>query len=90
MLRPSASGTGDISASGGAQEPHKKIQAQGDNVRALKASKATKDVVDTEVKILLQLKADYKAATGHECKPAVVDKPSSSSGTKSSSHEKQK
>ncbi|KAL3222901.1 hypothetical protein MRX96_028331 [Rhipicephalus microplus] len=87
---PPASGTGDISASGGAQELDKKIQAQGDKVRALKASKATKDVVDTEVKTLLQLKADYKAATGQEWKPAAVEKPSSSSGTKSSSQEKQK
>ncbi|KAH8042832.1 hypothetical protein HPB51_025884 [Rhipicephalus microplus] len=86
---PPASGTGDISASGGAQELDKKIQAQGDKVRALKASKATKDVVDTEVKTLLQLKADYKAATGQEWKPAAVEKPSSSSGTKSS-QEKQK
>ncbi|KAL1481757.1 hypothetical protein MTO96_034234 [Rhipicephalus appendiculatus] len=87
---PPASGTGDISATGGAQELDKKIQAQGDKVRALKASKAAKDVVDAEVKTLLQLKADYKAATGQEWKPAASEKSSSSSSTKSSSQDKQK
>ncbi|KAH7960307.1 hypothetical protein HPB49_018598 [Dermacentor silvarum] len=87
---PPASGTGDISAAiGGAQELDKKIQAQGDKIRALKASKAAKDVIDPEVKTLLQLKADYKAATGQEWKPAAAEQ-SSSSGTKLSSQEKQK
>ncbi|KAH7986235.1 hypothetical protein HPB52_025115 [Rhipicephalus sanguineus] len=79
---PPASGTGDISVTGGAQELDKKIQAQADKVRALKANKAAKDVVDVE--------ADYKAATGQEWKPAAVEKSSSSSSTKSSSQEKQK
>lgn len=87
---PAASGTGDISAAiGGAQELDKKIQAQGDKIRVLKASKAAKDVIDPEVKTLLQLKADYKAATGQEWKPAAAEQ-SSSSGTKLSSQEKQK
>lgn len=51
-----------------------KIAAQGEKVRELKAKKAEKSVVDGEVKVLLQLKADYKALTGQEWKPGVVAK----------------
>lgn len=52
----------------------KKIAAQGDKIRDLKAKKAEKAIIDDEVKILLQLKADYKALTGQEWKPGVVPK----------------
>ncbi|XP_077511678.1 glutamyl-prolyl-tRNA synthetase [Amblyomma americanum] len=86
---PPASGTGDVSAAASAQELNNKIQAQGDKIRTLKASKAAKDVIEPEVKTLLQLKADYKSATGQEWKPA--SEPSASGSTKSSSsQEKQK
>ncbi|XP_076663274.1 glutamyl-prolyl-tRNA synthetase [Andrena cerasifolii] len=56
----------------GSEEMSKKIQEQGDKVRQLKASKAKKDIVDQEVKALLKLKADYKAATGKEWKPPAA------------------
>jgi len=49
-----------------------KIVAQGDKIRELKASKAAKDVIKPEVDILLALKAEYKAATGAEWKPAAT------------------
>ncbi|KAI4497930.1 hypothetical protein M0802_007046 [Mischocyttarus mexicanus] len=45
------------------------IQKQGDKVRQLKSAKASKDVIDQEVKVLLNLKSEYKTATGQEWKP---------------------
>ncbi|XP_014601281.1 PREDICTED: bifunctional glutamate/proline--tRNA ligase [Polistes canadensis] len=45
------------------------IQKQGDKVRQLKSEKASKDVIDQEVKVLLNLKSEYKAATGQEWEP---------------------
>ncbi|XP_076642990.1 glutamyl-prolyl-tRNA synthetase [Halictus rubicundus] len=48
------------------------VQKQGDKVRQLKASKAGNDVIDQEVKLLLKLKADFKAATGQEWKPSAA------------------
>lgn len=50
-------------------ELNSKINEQGDKIRKLKSAKTAKDVVDAEVKILLLLKADYKAATGRDWKP---------------------
>ena len=47
-------------------------QAQGDAVRKLKSAKADKAEVDAAVKLLLQLKADFKAATGNDWKPAAA------------------
>ncbi|KAH8264319.1 hypothetical protein KR038_006393 [Drosophila bunnanda] len=52
-----------------ASELDKQIGKQGDVVRDLKSKKAAKDQVDAEVKKLLALKADYKAATGKDWKP---------------------
>jgi len=50
-----------------------KITAQGDEVRKLKSEKAAdKAAVDAAVKTLLALKADFKAATGAEWKPATA------------------
>ncbi|KNC28249.1 Bifunctional glutamate/proline--tRNA ligase [Lucilia cuprina] len=46
-----------------------KIVKQGDIVRDLKSKKADKAQVDAEVKKLLALKADYKAACGKDWKP---------------------
>ncbi|CAK9815538.1 Bifunctional glutamate/proline--tRNA ligase [Anthophora quadrimaculata] len=48
------------------------IQKQGDKVRQLKSSKAEKDVIDKEVKLLLTLKSDYKNLTGKEWKPSTT------------------
>lgn len=48
-----------------------KITKQGDLVRDLKTKKADKSQVDVEVKILLALKAEYKAQTGNDYKPGA-------------------
>ncbi|CAC5405711.1 EPRS [Mytilus coruscus] len=48
---------------------YNRTKAQGERVRNLKTEKAKKELVDTEVKILLALKAEYKAATGKDWKP---------------------
>lgn len=50
-------------------ELDKLIGQQGDLVRDLKGKKAPKDQIDAEVKKLLSLKADYKAASGKDWKP---------------------
>ena len=62
-----------------------KIVSQGDLVRKLKGEKADKASIDTAVKSLLQLKADFKAATGQDWKPGMslpeaVSKPEPSAG----------
>lgn len=49
-----------------------KIAAQGDKVRDLKQKKANKAAIDTEVKVLLALKGDYKKLTGQDWKPGAV------------------
>lgn len=59
-------------AASGVEELLKKIATQGDKVRDLKTKKAEKSVLDGEVKVLLQLKADYKALTGQDWKPGAV------------------
>ena len=48
---------------------NEQIGAQGDNIRKLKAAKAEKQVIDAEVKKLLDLKARYKEKTGNDWKP---------------------
>lgn len=48
------------------------ITAQGDKIRKLKSEKAAKGIIDIEVKILLDLKADYKKLTGKDWKPGVT------------------
>uniref|UniRef100_A0A674BW13 Bifunctional glutamate/proline--tRNA ligase n=1 Tax=Salmo trutta TaxID=8032 RepID=A0A674BW13_SALTR len=48
------------------------VTQQGDLVRKLKTEKAPKDQVDTAVKQLLSLKAEYKQATGQDYKPGVA------------------
>jgi bifunctional glutamyl/prolyl-tRNA synthetase len=54
------SDSGDLSA---------KIATQGDKVRKLKSEKASKSVVDAEVKILLALKQEYKLKFGQDWVP---------------------
>ncbi|XP_034131369.1 bifunctional glutamate/proline--tRNA ligase isoform X2 [Drosophila guanche] len=58
-----------------AAELDKLIGQQGDLVRELKTKKAPKEQVDVEVKKLLGLKADYKAATGKDWKPGQTTAP---------------
>ena len=48
-----------------------KIKAQGEKVRTLKTQKAAADEIKAEVNVLLALKAEYKAATGTDWKPAA-------------------
>lgn len=48
---------------------YNKVTAQGDLVRDLKTKKAEKAEIDTAVKGLLSLKAEYKQATGQDYKP---------------------
>lgn len=45
-----------------------RIAEQGEKIRKLKAGKAEKSVVDPEVKVLLDLKSDYKNLTGKKFK----------------------
>lgn len=54
-----------------------RITEQGDKVRKLKGEKATKGVIDVEVKALLALKAEYKNLTGSDWKPGVSPVPTS-------------
>uniref|UniRef100_A0A182P6L4 Bifunctional glutamate/proline--tRNA ligase n=1 Tax=Anopheles epiroticus TaxID=199890 RepID=A0A182P6L4_9DIPT len=69
-LKPSNSGN---VAGDSAETINKKIIAQGDLVRELKGKKAPKAEVDAQVKTLLDLKAQYKQATGgQEWKPGCV------------------
>lgn len=49
-----------------------RIAEQGDKVRKLKSGKAGKSVVDSEVKVLLSLKTEYKGLTGSDWKPVSV------------------
>lgn len=64
----------------GAAEILNKIASQGDKVRELKAKKADKSAIDDEVKVLLQLKADYKTITGQEWKPDIAPVKSEAGG----------
>ncbi|XP_058525175.1 bifunctional glutamate/proline--tRNA ligase [Ochotona princeps] len=48
---------------------YSRVAAQGDVVRELKTKKAAKEDIDTAVKKLLALKAEYKEKTGQEYKP---------------------
>lgn len=56
-------------------ELNKKITEQGDKVRKLKDSKATKDEINTQVQTLLALKKQFKEATGSDWKPGTEVKP---------------
>uniref|UniRef100_A0A182NG17 Bifunctional glutamate/proline--tRNA ligase n=1 Tax=Anopheles dirus TaxID=7168 RepID=A0A182NG17_9DIPT len=63
---PSAGGSAD------AGSINAKIAEQGNLVRDLKAKKAAKPEIDAAVKTLLELKAQYKTATGSDWKPGVT------------------
>uniref|UniRef100_A0A182SQU0 Bifunctional glutamate/proline--tRNA ligase n=1 Tax=Anopheles maculatus TaxID=74869 RepID=A0A182SQU0_9DIPT len=78
-LKPAASNTDDVGGES-AEAINKKIIAQGDRVRDLKGKKAPKADVEAQVKALLDLKAQYKQATGgQEWKPGCVPPPPSNS-----------
>jgi bifunctional glutamyl/prolyl-tRNA synthetase len=51
------------------------ITKQGDIVRNLKSVKASKGEIDSAVKVLLDLKAQYKKATGSDWKPGAAPAP---------------
>ncbi|XP_045484689.1 bifunctional glutamate/proline--tRNA ligase isoform X2 [Pieris rapae] len=59
-------------ASGDADSINQEIVKQGDLVRSLKTAKAEKAKVEEAVKLLLELKAKYKAASGQEWKPGAA------------------
>lgn len=63
MVQPSQTAATESSELGN------KIAQQGNVVRDLKTQKADKTKVDAEVKVLLDLKAQYKALTGADWKP---------------------
>ncbi|KAK7104463.1 hypothetical protein V1264_019176 [Littorina saxatilis] len=67
---PSAAG-GDLDA---------KIKEQGDKVRQVKADKAPKAEVDTQVQALLGLKKQYKEATGRDWTPPKAGSPEKKAG----------
>jgi len=62
--------------SGSSDALNQKITDQGNLVRDLKGKKAGKADIDAAVKLLLDLKAQYKAATGQDWKPGQVSAPS--------------
>ncbi|CAD5118054.1 DgyrCDS6794 [Dimorphilus gyrociliatus] len=57
---------------GNASALNDKITEQGNKIRDLKSKKADKGTIDTEVKTLLALKAEYKSATGSDWKPGAA------------------
>lgn len=67
-----ASGASNVVGAASGNTPveiHNKVKKQGDEVRALKASKADKEVVKKAVDALLELKKQFKEATNVEWKP---------------------
>lgn len=69
-------GAAPAAAAGPGEEINKKIADQGDKIRQMKAAKTSKAEMEPEIKVLLDLKAQYKAATGGDWKPpAVVQEP---------------
>ncbi|KAA0190299.1 hypothetical protein HAZT_HAZT002289 [Hyalella azteca] len=62
-----------IVSSGGheIQEIHLKIKEQGDKIRQLKADKADKNVVMSEVAVLKELKSSFSAKSGVEWTPDI-------------------
>ncbi|XP_059610476.1 bifunctional glutamate/proline--tRNA ligase [Phlebotomus argentipes] len=85
--KPGSAPVAPQQSSGGASgaELNEKIIQQGDSVRNLKANKASKADVEAAVKILLDLKTQYKSATGQEWKPGCVPPATTSSATPSGS-----
>ncbi|XP_031784893.1 bifunctional glutamate/proline--tRNA ligase [Nasonia vitripennis] len=68
-----------------ADKINEEIVAQGNKVRDLKSAKASKAVIDAEVKTLLSLKGKYKTLTGLEWKPNSAPVAKSESSAQSNS-----
>lgn len=62
-----------------AADIEKAIQAQGEKVRLLKASKTEKPILDPEIALLLKLKKDLQLFAEAEKKPATEVKPADAS-----------
>ncbi|XP_070694452.1 bifunctional glutamate/proline--tRNA ligase isoform X2 [Pempheris klunzingeri] len=69
---------------------YERVAEQGEVVRKLKASKASKDEVDAAVKQLLAVKAEYKQQTGQDYKPGLQVPASPAQTQSTSSPETQK
>ena len=76
--------------SGEAKELDAKVTSAGEKVRALKTAKAEKAEVDEAVKVLLALKADFKAAAGFDWKPAGAGEAKKEKGDRKEKYEKQR
>ncbi|KAL0114050.1 hypothetical protein PUN28_011398 [Cardiocondyla obscurior] len=72
---------------GKAEKISEEIKKQGDKVRNLKTAKADKSIIDQEVKALLDLKSQYKDATGQDWKPGNTTTVSTQKETKSENKE---
>merc|ERR1712142_978745 len=55
-------------------ELNSQIENQGATIRKMKSEKASKEDIDTQVKVLLDLKAEYKKVAGEDWKPAEAPK----------------
>ncbi|CAA9995880.1 unnamed protein product [Nesidiocoris tenuis] len=64
----------DLSKPGDPTSLSAKLAVQADKVRELKSSKASKNVIDEEVKKLLSFKAEYKLMTGSDWKAGDTSK----------------
>lgn len=67
--------TNGASGAGNVNELNEKINQQGSVIRDLKSKKAEKAKIDVEVKLLLELKAQYKAKTGSDWTPSSAPAP---------------
>lgn len=67
--KPEATAPVSTPSANNADSLNQDITRQGDLVRSLKSSKAEKAKIDEAVKVLLELKAKYKAACGQDWKP---------------------
>lgn len=70
--KPTTTTTSSSSSVGSADQLNAKIIEQGEKIRALKSNKADKATIDPEVKILLDLKSQYKTLTGSDWKPETT------------------
>lgn len=66
---PAVKTTESSGATANAEDLNEKIKAQGDKIRKLKADKADKLAVTSEVNALLKFKTEYKAVTGKDWSP---------------------
>ncbi|KAM3962485.1 glutamyl-prolyl-tRNA synthetase [Aphomia sociella] len=73
--KPGATPATPAPISGDAATLDQQITKQGDLVRFLKSSKSDKAKIDEAVKVLLELKAKYKTATGQDWKPGSAAAP---------------